>query len=185
MTNGVRVRPLRCGITNRRSVRQNETATFLGSRFSGFGGCSGGDLFLSLQSCAQARLSRSLPIAGIGKVAGLEGARFHPDDEITWGGAWLQEFNREGLVSGLRPTLRRGAKDGAPGRWSNSPDRLIYFTRAVGLVDFFYFVFVGLAVLAGGEGWFFAEFGLDVAPDCVAGIVDGFEEAARRLGDGF
>jgi len=41
----------------------------------------------------------------------------------------------------------------------------------------------GLAV--GAVGGFFAELVLDVGPDLVAGVADGFEEAARVFGDGF
>jgi hypothetical protein len=48
------------------------------------------DLFLSIQSLAQSRLTRTLPIAGIGKVAGLEHARFHPGCEITPAADWMQ-----------------------------------------------------------------------------------------------
>jgi len=46
--------------------------------------------------------------------------------------------------------------------------------------DLFDFVFV----VFGGEPGLFAELALDVAPDLVAGVADGFEEAAGSLSDG-
>jgi hypothetical protein len=53
------------------------------------------DLFLSIQRCTQARLTRSLPvIAGVGKVAGLKRLRFHPEIETTPEGIGLQVINR-------------------------------------------------------------------------------------------
>jgi hypothetical protein len=46
---------------------------------------------LSVQSCSHDRLTRSLPPkAGIGKGAGLERVRNHPEAEITTGGNRLQ-----------------------------------------------------------------------------------------------
>jgi hypothetical protein len=65
---------------------QNKAATFVGRGSVEIGGFSG----LSIQRCTQARLTRSLPVvAGIGKVAGLERARFHPVDETTPDGKWV------------------------------------------------------------------------------------------------
>jgi len=40
---------------------------------------------LSIQVGAQARPTRSLPKAGIGKEAEMGGALFHPEDEVTPG----------------------------------------------------------------------------------------------------
>jgi hypothetical protein len=62
---------------------QNKTATFAGRGSVELVDALGIDLFLSIQRCTQARLTRSLPIAGVGKVSGLERASFHPGDETT------------------------------------------------------------------------------------------------------
>jgi hypothetical protein len=50
------------------------------------------DLVLSIQSCSQVRLTRSLPPkAGVGKVAELDRAHIHPEIETTPEGRfWLQ-----------------------------------------------------------------------------------------------
>jgi hypothetical protein len=49
------------------------------------------DLVLSIHSCAQIRLIRSLPVkAGVGKVAELDRAHIHPDFKTTLGLFWLQ-----------------------------------------------------------------------------------------------
>jgi hypothetical protein len=48
------------------------------------------DDLLSIQSCSHSRLTRSLPPkAGIGKVAGLERAQFHPEIEVTPEWKWV------------------------------------------------------------------------------------------------
>jgi hypothetical protein len=73
-------------------MQQTKAATFCGGRGSAeMADALKCDLFLSIQRCSQAQQTRSLPPwAGIGKVGVLERAMFHPEDEITPVGDWLQ-----------------------------------------------------------------------------------------------
>ena len=92
----------------------NKAATFWGRGSVDFADALKVDLFLSIQRRSQVRLTRSLPIAGVGKVAGLERALFHPECETTPEAIWLQEINgalscRTGPLRGER-ALRAARK---------------------------------------------------------------------------
>jgi hypothetical protein len=63
-------------------LTQNKAATFWGR---GSVDVADAEEILSIQVGAQARPTRSLPKAGIGKEAEMGGALFHPEDEVTPG----------------------------------------------------------------------------------------------------